>query len=194
MAAKLDFKTLFIKLNNIFPKDMYIFHNWCAIAGSNSETENIGFYMCILDQQARDLLNGLFPNNPILYVKSVRETKTDISKVEEILDNNVIDKLNSTVNTFMEQYNSYENWDSFNFTPDDVAALFDNNESLVIFKDDDTKSELVISKSLFPLVTSKTIDTVKYAYDSSNDELHQIIVDYRYDLFQLIMKYLFLKI
>ena len=37
MATKIDFKTLLMKIVNIFPKDMYLVHNWCAIAGEESD-------------------------------------------------------------------------------------------------------------------------------------------------------------
>ena len=46
MAKKIDFKGFLTKIVNIFPKDMYIVHNWCAIAGEESDLENRGFYFC----------------------------------------------------------------------------------------------------------------------------------------------------
>ena len=50
-SVKVDFKTLMMKLVNIFPKDMYLVHNWCAVAGEESDVENRGSYFCILEPE-----------------------------------------------------------------------------------------------------------------------------------------------
>ena len=112
MATKIDFKTLLMKIVNIFPKDMYLVHNWCAIAGDESDLENRGFYFCILDTEVREMLNKMFPNNPILYIKSVRETKADLSKVQEILDEKIMNHVDFIVEENMKNFNSIQNWES----------------------------------------------------------------------------------
>lgn len=195
-TKKLDLKTIFMKLVNVFPKDMYLVHNWCAIAGNESDSENRGFYFCILDPDVRDILNKSFPNNPVLYIKSVREAKTDLSKVEEILDEKILKNIEVIINSFMINYNNYSEWNTFNFTEEEISLLFDDGQSLALFENDDDKSSIIISKSIFPLINGKTINTVKYIYDNyeEDSELNQIIIVYDYDLFQLVMRYLFLKI
>lgn len=196
MATKVDFKTLLMKIVNIFPKDMYLVHNWCAIAGEESDVENRGFYFCILEPEVRELLNKLFPNNPTLYIKSVRETKTDISKVQEILDEKTLKNIDNIVDSYMSRMNSDYEWSNFNFDEEEISSLFNNGESLTLFENDENKSSIIISKSLFPLITEKTINNVKYAYTENvdNSELNQIIMTYEYELFQLVMRYLYLKI
>ena len=91
--AKIDIKTFFTKIVNVFPKDIYIVHNWCVIAGEESDVENRGFYFCILGPEIRELLNKTFPNNPTVYIKSVRDTKTDLTKVQEILDEKALKRI-----------------------------------------------------------------------------------------------------
>lgn len=196
MATKIDFKTLLMKLVNIFPKDMYIVHNWCAIAGEESDIENRGFYFCILEPDVRKLLNDLFPNNPTLYIKSVRETKTDFSKVQEILDEKTLNRIDSIVETYMSKFNNINEWNTFNFTEDEITSLFKNGDSLTLFENDNDKSQVIISKSIFPLITEKTINEVKYSYGKYEEysDLQQIIMVYDYELFQFIMRYLYLKI
>ena len=93
MAKKIDLKTLLMKIVNVFPKDMYLVHNWCAIAGAESDLENRGFYFCILEPSVRELLNELYPSKPILYIKSVREAKADISKIQEVIDEKLINAI-----------------------------------------------------------------------------------------------------
>ena len=196
MATKIDFKTLLMKLVNVFPKDMYLVHNWCAIAGKDSNDENMGTYICILDADVRALLDGLFPNKPILYVPSVREAKTDISKVDEVLNNITIKSIEKQIENITNIFNEITTWDTFNFNNDEIISLFDNAESLSLFENDTDREPVIISKSIFPLISEKTINDVKYAYRKydTDDTLNQLILDYGYDLFQLIMIYVYLKL
>lgn len=196
MATKIDFRTLLMKIVNIFPKDMYLVNNWCAIAGEESEVENRGGYFCILESDVREELNKLFPNKPVLYIKSVRETKADFSKLQEILDDKIIKNISNLVDSYMNKINKITEWSTFNFTDDEITSLYDDAESLTLFEDDKDKSPVIISKSLFPLITEKTINNVRYAYNKYEDDsnLNQIIMEYDYELFQLIMVYLYLKI
>jgi hypothetical protein len=194
--AKIDIKTFFTKIVNVFPKDMYLVHNWCAIAGDESDGENRGFYICILDSEIRTLLNKTFPNHPTLYIKNIRETKTDMSKIQEILDEKILKNIDSIVESHMSKLNSVTYWDTFHFTEEEKTALFSDGDSLELFKNDKYKSPIIISKSLFPLITEKTIDNVRYSYNNDEDEngLNQIIMVYDFDFFQLVMRYMYLKI
>lgn len=196
MATKIDFKSLLTKLVTVFPKDIYIVHNWCVVAGSNSDSENRGSYFCILEPEARELLNKLFPNNPTLYIESIRDTKTDITKVEEILDESTLNNVDTIVESYMTEITGYTEWDTFNFSDDEINILFDDGGSLILFENDEDKASIIISKSLFPLITNKTINDVKYVYDKYNDDttLNKIIMTYDHEYFQLVMKYLYLNI
>ena len=195
-SVKIDFKTLMMKLNNIFPKDMYLIHNWCAIAGEESDVENRGSYFCILESDVREFLNKTFPNNPVLYIKSVRETKTDLTKLTEILDEKILNRLNEVTESFMNIIKNDYGWDTFNFSESEISDLFDDGKSITIFEDHDDISPMIISKSIFPLITGKTINDVRYMYNKfeDNEELNQIIMIYDYDLFQFVMLYHYLKI
>ena len=194
MAVKIDFKTLLMKIVNVFPKDMYLVHNWCAIAGAESDLENRGFYFCILTPQVRELLTQLFPNNPVLYIKSVRETKADLSKIEEILDAEAIKNIENIVNTNLSEMNKVAEWSTFNFTDEEIDSLFKEGRSLTLNENED--SSVIISKSIFPLITEKTINDVTYAYTSydTDGSLNQVIMCYDYELFQFVMRYLYIKL
>jgi hypothetical protein len=195
MATKIDFKTLLMKIVNIFPKDMYLVHNWCAIAGDESDKENRGFYFCILEPEVRMMLNKLFPNNPTLYIQSVRDTKVDNTKVQEITDKKELKKIDDIVDNHMLEYGKIESWDTFNFSEKDIDEIFNEGKSFTLFENDDTPS-VIISKSMFPLITNKTVNNVKYNYNISDEDatLNQISMCYDYELFQLVMRYLYLSI
>ena len=152
MATKVDLKTLLMKLVNVFPKDIYLVRNWCVVAGAESDLENRGFYFCILEPDVREMLTKTFPNNPVLYIKSVRETKADLSKVQEVIDEKVIKGIDSVINYHTEEMNKVTEWNIFNFNDDEITSLFTDGDSLTLFENDIDKSPVIISKSLFPLI------------------------------------------
>lgn len=195
MATKIDFKTLLMKIVNVFPKDMYLVHNWCAIAGEESDGENRGFYFCILEPEVRQMLNKLFPNNPTLYIKSVRDTKADNSKVQEILDEKELKNIDDMVNYHMTEFGKINTWDTFNFTEEEINQIFGEGKSFALFENDERPS-IIISKSMFPLINEKIINNIKYNYSKNeeDDNLNQIALCYDYELFQLVMRYLYLSI
>ena len=87
-------------------------------------------------------------------------------------------------------------WKTFNFSESEISDLFDDGKSITIFEDNDDIPPMIISKSIFPLITGKTINDVRFMYNNyeDNEELNQIIMIYDYDLFQFIMTYHYLKI
>lgn len=193
---KVDLETLLMKILNVFPKDIYILHNWCAIAGDESDGENRGFYLCILNEDVREMLNLTFPNNPTLYIKNLRDAKKDLSLVQEIIDEKIVNVIETKVDEFMTSFKSITSWDNFNFSEEDTLKIFKNGESFILFENDENKVPVIISKSLFPLITEKTINSVIYNCGkyNENNELNQITMVYDYELFQLVMRYLYLDI
>ena len=141
------------------------------------------------------MLNKLFPNNPTLYIKSVRDTKSDNSKVQEIINEKELKKIDNIVNSYMSEFNKIDIWDNFNFSEDEINQIFGEGKSFILFENDE-RSSVIISKSMFPLITEKTVNNMKYNYSKSDEDnsLNKITLCYDYELFQLIMKYLYLSI
>ena len=96
----------------------------------------------------------------------------------------------------MDSFHSITEWSTFNFTDDEISNIFDDAKSFTLFENDSDKSPIIISKSIFPLITEKTINNTRYSYTKEIDEnnLNQITIVYDYELFQLVMRYLYLKI
>jgi hypothetical protein len=74
-----------------------------------------------------------------------------------LVDDKVIKNIESIIDTFLTDFNRYEKWDTFNFTDDEIHDLFDESGSLTLFENDENKSSIIISKSIFPLINNKTI-------------------------------------
>ena len=77
MAKKDLLRDSLVKLVNIFPNDIYIVHNRYVIAGNKSEENTRGYFFCIFEPDIVKVWKEKFPDNPVIYIPSVREAKTN---------------------------------------------------------------------------------------------------------------------
>ena len=192
MKTKDLIKESMTKLVSIFPNDIYIIHNRYILAGDKSEENTVGYYFCIFDNEVFMEWKKVYPDNPVLYIKSLRESKIS-REVETITDKNTIESLEKKVEMCVnETINVDRQWTRFEFSEDDIQKIFTNNESFNLFTD---SKEVIISKTIFPLITAKTINNVYYAFGETDSRgLNTLYIQYDYEYFQLNMKYFYLPL
>lgn len=180
------------KLVSVFPNDVYIVHNKYIIAGDKSEENTVGYYFCIFQNDVFMEWKKLYPDNPVIYIKSLRESKIS-REVEFITDTSLIQSLEKKIETYInETVNVDKSWERFEFKDDMLEKIFTNNESVNLFSD---KREIIISKTIFPLITAKTINNVYYTFgDIDSRGLNTLYIQYDHEYFQLNMKYFYLPL
>lgn len=180
------------KLVSVFPNDVYIVHNKYIIAGDKSEENTVGYYFCIFQNDVFMEWKKLYPDNPVIYIKSLRESKIS-REVEFITDASLIQSLEKKIETYVnETINADKSWKRFEFKDDMLEKIFTNNESVNLFSD---KREIIISKTIFPLITAKTINNVYYTFgDIDSRGLNTLYIQYDHEYFQLNMKYFYLPL
>lgn len=180
------------KLVSVFPNDVYIVHNKYIIAGDKSEENTVGYYFCIFQNDMFMEWKKLYPDNPVIYIKSLRESKIS-REVEFITDTSLIQSLEKKIETYVnETVNIDKSWERFEFKDDMLEKIFTNNESVNLFSD---KREIIISKTIFPLITAKTINNVYYTFgDIDSRGLNTLYIQYDHEYFQLNMKYFYLPL
>lgn len=180
------------KLVSVFPNDAYIVHNKYIIAGDKSEENTVGYYFCIFQNDMFMEWKKLYPDNPVIYIKSLRESKIS-REVEFITDTSLIQSLEKKIETYVnETVNVDKSWERFEFKDDMLEKIFTNNESVNLFSD---KREIIISKTIFPLITAKTINNVYYTFgDIDSRGLNTLYIQYDHEYFQLNMKYFYLPL
>lgn len=180
------------KLVSVFPNDVYIVHNKYIIAGDKSEENTVGYYFCIFQNDVFMEWKKLYPDNPVIYIKSLRESKIS-REVEFITDTSLIQSLEKKIETYInETVNVDKSWKRFEFKDDMLEKIFTNNESVNLFSD---KREIIISKTIFPLITAKTINNVYYTFgDIDSRGLNILYIQYDHEYFQLNMKYFYLPL
>lgn len=185
-------KEAMTKLVSVFPNDVYIVHNKYIIAGDKSEENTVGYYFCIFQNDVFMEWKKLYPDNPVIYIKSLRESKIS-REVEFITDASLIQSLEKKIETYInETVNVDRSWERFEFKDDMLEKIFTNNESVNLFSD---KREIIISKTIFPLITAKTINNVYYTFgDIDSRGLNTLYIQYDHEYFQLNMKYFYLPL
>ena len=185
-------KEAMTKLVSVFPNDVYIVHNKYIIAGDKSEENTVGYYFCIFQNDMFMEWKKLYPDNPVIYIKSLRESKIS-REVEFITDTSLIQSLEKKIETYVnETINADKSWKRFEFKDDMLEKIFTNNESVNLFSD---KKEIIISKTIFPLITAKTINNVYYTFgDIDSRGLNTLYIQYDHEYFQLNMKYFYLPL
>lgn len=180
------------KLVSVFPNDVYIVHNKYIIAGDKSEENTVGYYFCIFQNDVFMEWKKLYPDNPVIYIKSLRESKIS-REVEFITDTSLMQSLKKKIETYInETVNVDKSWERFEFKDDMLEKIFTNNESVNLFSD---KREIIISKTIFPLITAKTINNVYYTFgDTDSRGLNTLYIQYDHEYFQLNMKYFYLPL
>ena len=180
------------KLVSVFPNDVYIVHNKYIIAGDKSEENTVGYYFCIFQNDVFMEWKKLYPDNPVIYIKSLRESKIS-REVEFITDTSLMQSLKKKIETYVnETINADKSWERFEFNDDMLEKIFTNNESVNLFSD---KREIIISKTIFPLITAKTINNVYYTFgDIDSRGLNTLYIQYDHEYFQLNMKYFYLPL
>lgn len=182
------------KLVNIFPNDIYVVHNRYVIAGDKTEDNTIGYFFCIFEPHIMEAWKKKFPDNPIIYIESLRESKTS-GEYRLVENGESIKKIEDKIECLINQFKKPNTWATFDFSDGEKTKIFTNNESFILFENDSNKYSIIISKTIFPLITAKTINDVAYAcadYEI-DDSLHQLLVQYNHEYFQLNMKYIFMQ-
>lgn len=183
------------KLVNVFPNDIYVVHNRYVIAGDKTEDNTIGYFFCIFEPHIVEAWKKKLPDNPIIYIESLRESKNS-GEYTLIENEETIKKIEDKIECLINQFKQPNIWTTFDFSDEEKTKIFTNNESFVLFENDSDKYSIIISKTIFPLITAKTINDVAYTCtDYEIDEsLHQLLVQYNHEYFQLNMKYIFMQI
>ena len=198
MANKDYLKDLLIKISTIFPKDAYIINNMYCIEGPLSKSETAGYYICQLSPEVMNFLKEKFKRSEIIYLKNIKNAKTDFNEpnVQIVKNEDDIQNIENRIKELRSVTTDPKNkWASFKFTENDLTDLFDECKFITLFENDSVIPPIEISKTLLPLITRKNIDCLTYAVQLGNneDELTKLIMDFDHELFHLFMIYEYLK-
>lgn len=186
--AKVTLKDILSKVSNIFKNDIYIYKRRYIVGGAISEARNISRFFCVVNIDLLELMD-IIPEEPeLVYLEDVKKMKEKVgeSLVTEINDSTK-DEIISFINTTIHKVNKVKEWDNFGWSEEDISKIFDNNETFLLFENDKKNPNVLISKSLFPLVTKKNCDKLYYHTNLPKEktDLIELIISFDHELFQI---------
>lgn len=186
-------RDLLVKITNVFRSDLFIVHNKFCIGGKISESSNPGHYICILSEDIKNALSDVVNPDNCIFIESIRNAKVDFLNNIEILNETESKNLEKRVDYFTTLFNNIENWDEFTFSEEEIEKLYKDLD-FIYFIPKNSDSEIVISKSLFPIMKEKDFQNAYYHVDRDIQEnLNRMIITYDFKYFQLYMEYTFIK-
>lgn len=192
-------RDLLVKINKVFPVDLYIIHNRLIYAGPKSEESISGNYLCILEEKFEKALGSQLQCNKTYYVDDVREAKDDFENHVKMLDDiSNVEYIVHRVRALRGVLSMITDWISFKEVVDednqtDFLKLFTNNDTIELKDIKNNTPSVTIGKSLLPLVTEKNYENLFYnIYKSEDSDLYIITFNFHFTHFQLYMMYYFI--
>lgn len=178
------------KISNVFKNDIYVVDYLYCIGGDESEEKNETKIVLQFSPDVIELWKELSPDNGCFYIKSVKDAKTDFANnIVTNLASDKVTEIHNRVNEVNDFVEMTETWDSFSFSEEELATLFDNNGSIELFNQNDEIPSVTVAKNIFPLVTAKTVNKLYYKVylpDEDNaEELVNMITQFTADYFQI---------
>lgn len=201
-AEKADDKVirdLLVKVNKVFPTDLYIIHNRLVYAGPKSEEDISGNYLCILEEKFENSLSSQLKPDKTYYIDNIKEAKDDFENHIKMVDNlREVEYIAHKVRALRGLISDITEWTSFKDIVDennqaDFLKLFTDNDTIELCDIKNNTPSVTIGKSLLPLVTEKNYENLFYnIFKSEKGNLYIITFNFHFTHFQLYMMYYFI--
>ena len=180
-----NIRDVFVKLKNVFPKDLYIMNNKFVCAGKESLNEKAGIYVCILEEKHSALLDYILDKSKTYYIKLIDVFKEDFTTGLNEVDNN--EEISKHIENIVDEFNQDLVWVPAIEQPDFITTIFDDKRNYELVVND---IKFIIGKPLLPIVSKTNIKNLMFnaIYDEEL-ELNTLRMDLRFTHFQLLMKY-----
>lgn len=187
--AKKTFRDLLVKLNNVYSADVYIVNCLYVVAGTESDDDNKGYYLCKLTPECIDICKSILDSDKVYFIENIRKDKDDIeNSLKVVEDFETIDTINKYIDRINKYINDANTWDNFLFTDVSIKSIFSDGLSEDFFDNDDNLPTITLNKSLLPLVTATTASKLYYHF-FVKAEYADLLIGYDYDYFTLYMVY-----
>lgn len=203
VANKNSLSTVLMKLATIYKYDMYLINcRYCVNGPITSKDGPAGKTLCILTDDVVDDVIDHFGQPSVIYFKNVKKAKAafntedEYMQIETSFDEKTKKSISESRDLLMKTFKSIDTWNQFNFTEDQIKALFTNGEIVTLFSDNKDIPEVYVTKDIFPLVTDKNINTLYYAVSKQK---HKQDINYLYlsldsDYFQIYKEIAYIKV
>ena len=187
---------LCIKISNVFT-DFYILKNGYLVSLDVTKP-----FIIQIDEDYVHLFEELCGKFKILHLWDIKNFKKDMNNyISEVTSNTEATKVVNLLSERIDIINKCDKWESFKLSDSDedneklILSLFKKND-YINFKPIDNLDgpEIILTKSLLPLVSEKNYEDLYYASKKLDSDLYAIIFDFKFTMFKLYMVHHYISI
>jgi hypothetical protein len=183
------------KISNVFT-DFYILKH-----GYIMSVEKDKPFIIQIDNECVELFAGVCGDFKISHIWNVREFKKDMENYITIVSSasestrvfNLLTERIKSINTCID-------WENFTLSDNEednqklLLSLFKNNDYINFKPKNIDGPEIILTKSLLPIVSEKNYTNLYYSTKKINSNLFLIVFDFQFDLFRLYMLHYYIPI
>ena len=195
MAKEMKLRDLLTKLSYVFPDDCYIYSHKFVLEGEKSAKRNCSSNAVFLSSEAIALLNQTFTDSKIIFFSNIKKAKDDLDHyISFPKDEELEEKLKKDLEQLINKNLKAENWKTFDISKEEIEEIFSQGKEFV-YEIEEGK-EIILSKSILPIVTAKTFSDLLYRYETfCVDEptvVTWVVLRYDFKFFQYYINFYYL--
>lgn len=173
--ATMKLNDIFTKLAYVYKNDLLIINKKYVLAGDKSYTSCVGDMLCILTDEAEEILKTDLPDANIILINDIKSAKTNLEKEMVLNPIQWIDSsILNTLKTRDKKQKNVKSWKKIELNDEEFDDFFNKGFSIDLFTESDNIPTVTISKNLFPLLSDKNYDNFSFNV-KVNDELCEFI-------------------
>ena len=187
-------RDLFVKLEKYY-KDMYIINGTCFCEGTESFTDNPGYYFGILEPDTVTAIKETLPPGEVVSISSVREAKDRVNDgaiIGTALEDTEAETVKKKFQSLYSQVQETDDWLPFPLSEEEVSAIFQDGVP-VEFPLGDLDFHISVTKSCFPGITEKRVYDLNYTVLKMDHGIIHLIFRYPFDYYTIYLLYAFLE-
>lgn len=175
------------KITNVY-NNFYLFKNGYCVSTDIEKP-----FVIQLDEIQIKYFIDTFGEFKLLRITDVRKYKKEPDKYFYKVDSKTeYNRVLSTLTKYLDIINQCDKWEKFILSPDEeknveiIESIFKSNDYFKFNPIGDFKGpDVILTKSLFPLVTVKNWADLYYSAKKISDELYVIIFDFQFTMFRV---------
>lgn len=180
--------TLCTKISNVF-NDFYVLSTGYCVSMDIEKP-----FVVQLDEEYIKLFKEAVGEFIVLHISNVKEFKKELNDYYEIVTSKSdIKKLADILTERNTLINSCDEWEKFLLSDNEeeneslMLSLFKKNDYINFQPNNSDGPEIILTKSLLPIVSEKNYTDLYYATKKIQSDLYLIVFDFQFSLFRLYM-------
>lgn len=187
--------TMCTKISNVF-NDFYVLTTGYCISMDIEKP-----FIVQLNHEYIDLFKGAIGEFTVLHICNVKEFKKELTDFYEVIISKTdIKKLANLLTERITLINTCDEWEKFLLSDNEeeneklMLNLFKKNDYINFQPNNSDGPEIILTKSLLPIVSEKNYTDLYYATKKIQSDLYLIVFDFQFSLFRLYMLHYYIPI